>query len=97
MAYRCNVGNHTNCTACEKFVDSTDKDHIHIWRGGRYGLQQLCGDCWLRAAGASIPVLQALKNVGADQLETFDQLAFIREHVFVGIDLPMNFAYPSPN
>lgn len=87
MAYRCSIGNHGACKGCDELVGPADKDHCHIYRGGNYGIEVICGDCWISTAAAAVPVLNALKEIGLGDMSAMERLAFIRKHVAVGIDL----------
>jgi hypothetical protein len=89
VAYRCNVGNHTNCEACTKPISPADKDHCHIYRGGRYGVQCICGDCWIVTAACGVQVLTALKAAGIRWEDPFAVIPFIRQHVAIGVDLAL--------
>jgi hypothetical protein len=64
MAYRCTIGNHTQCAACKSAVTPYERDHAHIFRGGGHKDDTICGLCWLSTIAAALGVLHALREAG---------------------------------
>jgi hypothetical protein len=88
MAYRCTNGNHGSCDACQQFVPSIQRGHTHTF-GTKTNRGILCAKCSDITFLAAELILSSVALVGYRFDDAGAFARFARQHVTIGVDLPL--------